>query len=756
MVRLPRNFDKLVDVLAKNLHDKWASMRIDEGWSFGLSRNDAVKTHPHLVAFEDLPASERLFNKKIASETLKALGVLGFKIDRLLEADERWLLDNKKTNYDDLLHEIALMDLHELDSTWKIMLSKNQRFPVSVYEALGSNLLKKREPLIAFDIFSTGLQNWPGNMRLNRYLALSLAEAGATERANEILVKLYKSGKLDSETTGILARTHKDLAWLFDDPAEMRKAYKLYYEAYRQAMTGKSRGWMDRSMYTGINAATTSLLAGDERMALQLAGEVREICHKRLKTGEDYWALATLGEVAIIQRQWSEAEAWYEKATAMAKGNYRVLSSTSRQAKIIVNHYNEDWDRFSSCFGIPQVVVFSGHMIDQPGREIPRFPKHLEERVREEIRKKLDELDVGFSYSSAACGSDIIFIEEMLKRKKRFKGEREIEINIVLPFPEELFKRASVDIIPDSNWGRRYRRVIKQATKVIVASDHRTTGSGLSYQYANLLQSGLAILRAKTIETGLSSLVIWDGKTGDGEGGTYALVKHWESQGFIPEVIDIEKLHREVTTDSPLNLAEKVPLSGEKYIQAETSGFSEEIRAMLYGDVTSYSKLLEEEIPDFVNHFMKMVAELADSYRDKILAEKTWGDAIFFVFQSVRDAGNFAMDLRDRVAAVDWQSKRLPENLNIRIALHAGPVFRHEDPITKQEVYTGTQVSRAARIEQITPPGNVYASSEFAALASSMSVDDFNLSYVGQVRLPKKYGTYPLYHVTRKRITNGI
>ncbi|MEI6702306.1 MAG: RyR domain-containing protein, partial [Deltaproteobacteria bacterium] len=93
MVRLPRNFDKLVDVLAKNLHDKWAAMRIEEGWTYGLTRNDVGKTHPYLVAFNDLPESERLFNKKITSETLKALGVLGFKIDRYLEAGEQWLLD---------------------------------------------------------------------------------------------------------------------------------------------------------------------------------------------------------------------------------------------------------------------------------------------------------------------------------------------------------------------------------------------------------------------------------------------------------------------------------------------------------------------------------------------------------------------------------------------------------------------------------------------------------------------------------------
>lgn len=750
-VILPSNFTKLVNILANNLHDKWAQMRIAEGWVYGRHRNDAKKTHPCLVSYDDLPASERLFNKKIVSETLKAIIALGFKIDRYLESGEQWLLDYKSVNYDSLLQEIAVMDLQKLDSIWKILLSKKQRFPVAIYETLGSAVLKKGEPLIAFDIFSTGLHSWPGNTRLSRYLALSLAESGASERANEILTKLYKSGKLDSETIGILARTHKDLAWLFDDPTQMRKAHELYYEGYRRAKTGKNRGWLDQAMYTGINAATTALLAGDERMAVQLAREVRDICHKKLKTLENYWTLATLGEVEVILRNWSEAAAWYGKATYLARGNYRILSSTSRQAKTILNHYNEDRERFSRCFGIPRVVVFSGHMIDQPGRTHPRFPGYLEKRVGEEIRKKLDELDIGFGYSSAACGSDIIFIEEMLKRKNRLKNEKDIEVNIILPFPEDQFQRASVDIIPAANWGARYCRVIKKATKVIVASDHRATSSGVAYQYANLLQSGLAILRAKTMDTDMTPLVIWDGKGGDGEGGTSAMVTHWKSHGFVPEIIDISRLREEAASTSPVHLPEKAPEQTGKFIHDEaTPGFLEEIRAMLYGDVTSYSKLLEEEIPNFINHFMKLVADVADSYRDRILAENTWGDAIFFVFQSVRDAGNFALDLRDRITAVDWKSKRLPETMNIRIALHAGPIFRCEDPVIKKEVYTGTHVSRAARIEQITPPGNVYASSEFAALASSMRVDDFNLNYVGQVGLPKKYGTYPVYHVTRK------
>jgi hypothetical protein len=57
----------------------------------------------------------------------------------------------------------------------------------------------------------------------------------------------------------------------------------------------------------------------------------------------------------------------------------------------------------------------------------------------------------------------------------------------------------------------------------------------------------------------------------------------------------------------------------------------------------------------------------------------------------------------------------------------------------------------AARIEPISPPGHVYASQAFAALAeaeaSPKSRAPFACEYVGQVPLAKGYGTFPMYHL---------
>jgi class 3 adenylate cyclase len=131
------------------------------------------------------------------------------------------------------------------------------------------------------------------------------------------------------------------------------------------------------------------------------------------------------------------------------------------------------------------------------------------------------------------------------------------------------------------------------------------------------------------------------------------------------------------------------------------------------------------------------------------VGKNTWGDGLYFVFGDVRTAGLFALDLRDLVTSIDWAAKGLRKDLNLRIGLHAGPIYVCTDPITGSRNVVGTHVSRAARIEPITPPGQVYASQAFAALATLEGVQDFSCEYVRQVEWAKHYGTFPTYLVRR-------
>ncbi len=89
-----------------------------------------------------------------------------------------------------------------------------------LYAKVGKRILEHGEPLLAYDLFQEGLQSVPKDPELLRLLALSLARSGAADRACEILTDLYRQGRRDEETLGILARTRKDMAASAASPTE--------------------------------------------------------------------------------------------------------------------------------------------------------------------------------------------------------------------------------------------------------------------------------------------------------------------------------------------------------------------------------------------------------------------------------------------------------------------------------------------------------------------------------------------------------
>ena len=79
-VILSEDILNLAEKLAKNTHDIWAIGRISEGWIYGTVRDDKLKTTPCLVEYEELPESEKEYDRNTAIETLKLIQKLGFKI----------------------------------------------------------------------------------------------------------------------------------------------------------------------------------------------------------------------------------------------------------------------------------------------------------------------------------------------------------------------------------------------------------------------------------------------------------------------------------------------------------------------------------------------------------------------------------------------------------------------------------------------------------------------------------------------------
>lgn len=81
-IQLSDELNDLVEAMAKNVHDVWAQSRMEQGWIYGSERNDQLKHHPCLVAYEELPEVEKAYDRDTAVGTLKLILKLGFNITK--------------------------------------------------------------------------------------------------------------------------------------------------------------------------------------------------------------------------------------------------------------------------------------------------------------------------------------------------------------------------------------------------------------------------------------------------------------------------------------------------------------------------------------------------------------------------------------------------------------------------------------------------------------------------------------------------
>jgi hypothetical protein len=605
------------------------------------------------------------------------------------------------------------------------------------------NFLRTGEPLLAYNTVVRGLQLWPDDLRLRQLMGMALSRSGAIRRAYKWLRELRDAGARDGETLGPLARTQKDLAQRATTPRSRNRhldaAFEIYEAGYREAV---ERERLDDAYYTGINAATVALLRDDTGTAQRIARHVRQLCEEALRHSDQgpaaYWVRATLAEADLILGDLDRARVEYAQASASAGRRYGDISSTRRQALMLLQHLGEPTDWLQEALAIPPVMVFTGHMVDRPDRASPRFPVAHVEEVGTRIRREVERMQPVAAYGSAACGADILCLEAV--------HEVGGEIHIVLPFPPEEFRRVSVDYLQGSGWGRRFDRLIEVANEIHTVSEHYATGSESTFEYTNLVLTGLGMLRGQMLDTDVAAITVWNGARGDGPGGTGTVVDIWRHHDF--EVTRVDPA-RPFDEPLPLAPAASAPPAPEVPAPSAYGALTHEIKSMLFADAVGYSGLTEDQIPIFIEEFLGTVAQLNRQTAHHPIHMEVAGDGLYMVFDEPRDAGHYGLALAERIDLRDWQSVGLPASMGIRVALHSGPVFCGPNPITGLPMYTGPHTSRTARIEPITPPGQVYASASFAAVAAATGVEDLHFSYIGRTQLAKKHGSLALYYVRR-------
>ncbi|HEY1432289.1 MAG TPA: hypothetical protein VGF39_11790 [Stellaceae bacterium] len=181
-----------------------------------------------------------------------------------------------------------------------------------------------------------------------------------------------------------------------------------------------------------------------------------------------------------------------------------------------------------------KIVLFSGHMIDAPDREKPRFPSDKEPIATRAIAEALADLGVGpadLTICGGACGGDLLFAEAALARGAR--------LELYIPFDEPAFLEKSVDFA-DRDWRVRYFAAKAPAVLHVAPSELGPIQAGEdAYERNNrwMLDSARRFGADK-----VNFVCLWNGEGGDGPGGTRHMMDEVRNRGGRTRWLDTTKL----------------------------------------------------------------------------------------------------------------------------------------------------------------------------------------------------------------------
>ncbi|HJU19026.1 MAG TPA: adenylate/guanylate cyclase domain-containing protein [Stellaceae bacterium] len=408
-----------------------------------------------------------------------------------------------------------------------------------------------------------------------------------------------------------------------------------------------------------------------------------------------------------------------------AQTDYLGQSAMLRQLRLIVAAKGLALDLLDAL-APPRVIHYLGHIISAPGKP-GRFPAEQEPMVKEAIEKMLDQEDVGFGYGSLAAGADILFAEALLARGA--------SLHVVLLFDREEFVKISVKP-SGAEWIKRFDRCYRAAKKngaVHFATEDSYLGDDYLFTYCNQLAMGLALLRARHLSTAVEQIVVWDGNPPTGPAGTAADMQTWQRAG-LPR--------KEIPVGNGFQPAAGRPVSRDRIERRP--------HAMLFGDMHGFSGLRDGQLPLFIHAILGCFAQVVDRNRAGILFANTWGDGLFLVFDDAGKAAACALELQEEVGRIDLRTTGLPSDMGLRIGLHLGPVYGAQDPVLRTGNFFGAHVSRAARIEPVTPSGSVYMTETMAAVLALCNADAFTCDYVGMTEAAKHYGQMRMFLLGRR------
>lgn len=362
------------------------------------------------------------------------------------------------------------------------------------------------------------LSKVPRQKRAIQLSALAHSLLGEHDEAHGLIATQAPSAESGGIAGGIYKRKYFDTgkrAWL-------RGAFEEYERAYQA----------EPDPYPGINVAATALWLGQHDLSCTRAAEVRKLLEAKPVAKRDHWHWATLGEAAMLSGDMISALDFYEKAVVLEPGHLRDIAVMRRQARRNLDALKVARDPFEAVLMVGGVACFTGHRVDELGRQLPRFPRERVCSVAGRIKKALDEANVHFGFSSAAGGADIIFIEQLIARGG--------EPTVFLPFPAKDFAGTSVG----KDWLERFYAVLAKiptgnihVLESAKPADPELENAAYARCNANIQTSAMKVGRIYDETPVLIAVLRRSEEEEEKVGGTAEAVRRWGEQLIGPIVL---------------------------------------------------------------------------------------------------------------------------------------------------------------------------------------------------------------------------
>lgn len=545
-------------------------------------------------------------------------------------------------------------------------------FASAAHRARGSG-----DYLSCYDFATRGLEQFPASRDLAYASLLALADLGNLKSALENYEQFQQRfGEQNEDWLALRGRLYKELAQVQGAAADAyQRSAESYLAAYRA--TGQP--------YSGINAATMSLLFGDRgaasALAVQILGGMAAVAPSNER--DAYYHHVTRAEAALILGRESVVVAALAAAADLLARDAVARSRT--RAQLV---------RVCAAVGLAPTLV-TNHL------RLPEFacilPAHC-------------ALDGEAAISPEARAAAVFMtpgeISEVLLAE-RFAAEG-APLHLVLPAARDAVLALLADFF-DADGLRRIGTLIAQARDVSVVPGFIAGEGERAIAYARQVAVGLSRLRARRTATPWRLLC--------GGADTAAVTR----VGRAPDY-----------SRQPVSWGCSLPALGIKLQRRHA--------ALIFADLTGFSRLREEELPGYWTRLMPQLAKAVRGQQAHVLSRNTWGDALFLVLDDATSACELALGLVDEVRRTGAMLGGALAAMNLRVSVHYAPVTMGWDPVTLARIYYGSNVSLAARIEPVTPPGSVYVTESLAAQLAVEGGDRFDLVYAGEVELAKRHG----------------